>query len=109
MADQMFPPPAAFSERAWIKSLDQYNKMYERSIKDPDGFWGEIASEFHWYKKWDKVRDYNFDRRDGKIHIRRRQDQHHLQRPGPAPGHPGRPGRDHLGGQRAHRDPQDHL
>jgi acetyl-CoA synthetase len=69
MADQMFPPPAAFSERAWIKSLDQYKKMYERSIKDPDGFWGEIANEFHWYRKWDKVRDYNFDRREGKIHI----------------------------------------
>ncbi len=69
MADQMFSPPAAFSERAWIKNLDQYKKMYERSIKDPDGFWGEIASEFHWFKKWDKVRDYNFDRREGKIHI----------------------------------------
>ncbi len=69
MADQMFSPPAAFSERAWIKSLDQYKKMYQRSIEDPDGFWGEIASEFHWFKKWDKVRDYNFDRREGKIHI----------------------------------------
>ncbi|HSW28809.1 MAG TPA: acetate--CoA ligase [Longimicrobiales bacterium] len=69
MADQMFSPPAAFSERAWIRNLDQYKKMYERSIKDPDGFWGEIASEFHWFKKWDKVRDYNFDRREGKIHI----------------------------------------
>ncbi|MHB1193478.1 MAG: acetate--CoA ligase [Longimicrobiales bacterium] len=69
MADQMFAPPAAFSERAWIKNLDQYKKMYERSIEDPDGFWGEIASEFHWFKKWDKVRDYNFDRREGKIHI----------------------------------------
>ncbi|GMV06910.1 MAG: acetyl-coenzyme A synthetase [Gemmatimonadota bacterium] len=69
MADQIFPPPAEFSARAWIKSLDQYKKMYERSIKDPEGFWGEVAEDFHWFKKWDKVRDYNFDRRNGRIHI----------------------------------------
>ncbi len=70
MADQMFPPPPEFTERAWIKSIDQYREMYERSIKDPEGFWGEIASEFHWYKKWDRVRSYNFDRRNGPIDIR---------------------------------------
>jgi len=69
MADQIFPPPAQFSARAWIKSLDQYKEMYERSINDPEGFWGEVAEDFHWFRKWDKVRDYNFDRRDGRIHI----------------------------------------
>ena len=69
MADQIFPPPAKFSERAWIKNLDQYKEMYERSIQDPEGFWGEVAEDFHWFKKWDRVRQYNFDRREGKIHI----------------------------------------
>lgn len=29
----------------------QYMEMYQRSISDPDGFWGEIAEEFHWEKK----------------------------------------------------------
>jgi acetyl-CoA synthetase len=69
MADQMFPPPADFSERAWIKNLDQYKDMYDRSVNDPDGFWGEVANEFHWFKKWDRVRDFNYDRRTGKVHI----------------------------------------
>jgi acetyl-CoA synthetase len=69
MADQMFPPPVAFSERAWIRNMEQYKQMYERSVKDPDAFWGEIAEQFHWYRKWDKVRDYNFDKRNGRIHI----------------------------------------
>jgi len=69
MADQMFPPPAAFSERAWIRNMEQYKQMYERSIEDPEGFWGEIAEQFHWYRKWDEVRAYNFDRRNGRIHI----------------------------------------
>jgi acetyl-CoA synthetase len=69
MAEQVFPPPAEFSERAFIKNLDQYKEMYERSIKDPDAFWGEVAEDFHWFKKWDRVRDFNYDRRNGDIRI----------------------------------------
>jgi acetyl-CoA synthetase len=55
--NRKFPPPAAFTEKAHIKSLDEYKKIYEESIKDPEGFWGKIASELHWFKKWDKVVD----------------------------------------------------
>ena len=35
----------------------QYDEVYERSLKDPDGFWGEAAEALHWYRKWDKVLD----------------------------------------------------
>jgi len=34
-----------------------YEIAFERSIRDPDGFWGEAAESIHWYKKWDKVLD----------------------------------------------------
>jgi len=34
-----------------------YDKAYEQSINDPDGFWGAAAEDCHWYKKWDKVLD----------------------------------------------------
>jgi len=34
-----------------------YDEAFERSINDPDGFWGEAAENCHWYKKWDKVLD----------------------------------------------------
>ena len=34
-----------------------YEIAFERSIKDPDGFWGEAAESVHWYKKWDTVLD----------------------------------------------------
>jgi acetyl-CoA synthetase len=40
--------------------MDQYQKMYQQSIEDPDGFWGQIAEQFHWETKWSKVREYNF-------------------------------------------------
>jgi len=64
---RFFEPPAEFVERAYIKSLAQYQEMYQRSIEDPDGFWGEIAEEFHWFKKWDQVRAFNYDLRQGRI------------------------------------------
>ncbi len=36
---------------------NKYQEAYERSLKDPEGFWGEAAEDCHWYKKWDKVLD----------------------------------------------------
>jgi propionyl-CoA synthetase len=34
-----------------------YDAAFEKSIKDPNGFWGEAGESVHWYKKWDKVLD----------------------------------------------------
>lgn len=43
-----------------IKSLEQYHEDYKKSIEDPEGFWGNIAENFLWRKKWDKVLNWNF-------------------------------------------------
>ena len=51
--------PANFKD-AHINA-EQYQAMYQRSIEDPDGFWGEMASEFlSWEQPWDKVVEYDF-------------------------------------------------
>lgn len=42
-------------------SLDEYQKAYDKSVADPEGFWAEKASGFNWKKKWDKVLEWNFD------------------------------------------------
>ncbi len=34
-----------------------YEEVYRRSIEDPTSFWGEIAEELHWHRKWDRVLD----------------------------------------------------
>jgi propionyl-CoA synthetase len=34
-----------------------YSEIYHRSINDPEGFWGEVAEDCHWFRKWDKVLD----------------------------------------------------
>jgi acetyl-CoA synthetase len=52
---RVFYPPAELSKKAYIKSLEEYKKIYQRSLDDPEGFWGEAAQQLDWYKKWDKV------------------------------------------------------
>ena len=49
-----------------IKSLHDYFKKYEQSQKDPDKFWSEIANNFIWREKWDKVLDWDFESADTK-------------------------------------------
>ncbi|MBE0429689.1 MAG: acetate--CoA ligase [Thermoleophilia bacterium] len=56
-----FPPPPEFSKTAHISSMEQYEDLYRRSVDDPEGFWAEQAEEnLHWYRKWDKVLEYDF-------------------------------------------------
>ncbi len=43
-----------------IKSFEQYHQDYKKSIEDPEGFWGTVAENFKWRKKWDKVLNWNF-------------------------------------------------
>jgi len=64
-----YAAPAEFSETAWYRTMEQYKGDWERSIKDPDGYWTEIAEQFVWYKKWDKVVEFNFDLNKGPISI----------------------------------------
>jgi propionyl-CoA synthetase len=40
-----------------MTSSSTFDDVYRRSLDDPNGFWGEIAEELHWDKKWDKVLD----------------------------------------------------
>ena len=57
-----FDPPADLSEAiggAHISSIQQYRQMYQRSIEDPEGFWGDVAGELDWFRKWDHVLEWN--------------------------------------------------
>jgi acetyl-CoA synthetase len=71
--DRIFPPPPEFAAKAHIKSLEQYETLYARSIADPEAFWAEAASELHWFEKWTKVLDWQLPLAkwfvDGKINL----------------------------------------
>jgi acetyl-CoA synthetase len=43
-----------------INNFDEYRSAYERAEKNPEAFWAEIAEQFVWRKKWDRVLDFNF-------------------------------------------------
>jgi acetyl-CoA synthetase len=51
----------------------QYDEMYKRSVEDPDGFWGDIASTFFWKKKFPvkggKLHSENIDVRKGRVAV----------------------------------------
>ncbi len=58
-----FPPSKEFSERAHIKSMQEYEQMYKRSVEDPEGFWADMAERhITWFKKWDKVLEWSFEK-----------------------------------------------
>lgn len=43
-----------------INSFDEYLEIYKQSVDDPEKFWGDIAEDFVWRKKWDKVLEWDF-------------------------------------------------
>jgi len=57
---RVFPVNKEFSAKAHIKSFEEYKKLYDRSVSDPEGFWAESAEQIDWFKKWDKVRVADF-------------------------------------------------
>ncbi len=44
-----------------ISSLSEYLEKYKESVANPDAFWGNIAEDYYWHKKWDKVLEWNFE------------------------------------------------
>src|SRR5579884_3452631 len=56
---RVFPPPPAFSARAHVKSMDEYERLRQRAGDDPQGFWAEQAESLHWFQRWDKVLVWN--------------------------------------------------
>src|SRR5580704_9925092 len=43
-----------------IKTPEEYKTAYKESIANPEDFWNNIADNFYWHKKWDKVLEWNF-------------------------------------------------
>ncbi|WP_182865089.1 acetate--CoA ligase [Stieleria mannarensis] len=53
---RLFPPPAEFTQKAVIGSIEQYDELYARARDDRDGFWRQEALEhLHWFKPFDQV------------------------------------------------------
>lgn len=57
-----FPPPEDFKTKAYIRSLEEYEKIYEESIRDPPKWWESKAGELEWFTKdWSRVFEWDMD------------------------------------------------
>jgi len=70
-----FEPPEELSKTAHIKSFEEYQELYKSSMEDMEGFWAEKAKQLDWFKKWDSVLSYDFNKADvrwfdgGKLNV----------------------------------------
>ncbi|MFQ5478060.1 MAG: acetate--CoA ligase [Candidatus Binatia bacterium] len=56
--ERLFEPPSDFAAKAWIKNRKQYDRIRESAFADPESFWANTASELHWFRRWDKVLEW---------------------------------------------------
>lgn len=56
--NRVFPPAKDFAAKARVKSLAEYEELYQKAEKDPEGFWAGVAKELHWHKPWSKVLEW---------------------------------------------------
>ncbi|MFW6125009.1 MAG: AMP-binding protein, partial [Pirellulales bacterium] len=56
---RLFEPPAPFRSGAHIKSLEEYERLWNRAKDDPEGFWAEQAEQLDWFTRWDRVLEWN--------------------------------------------------
>jgi len=67
MSDKVYDVPAEWAKRAYIDEA-KYREMYDRSVKDPDGFWMEQTKGLDWIKPPTKAGNWSFE--PGNISIK---------------------------------------
>ena len=60
MSAQIFPVPTEVASHALVDDA-KYQEMYDRSVKDPDGFWGDHGKRIDWFKPYTKVKNVSYD------------------------------------------------
>src|ERR1700740_803675 len=60
MSEKIYEVPADWKRRAFVSEAD-YQRMYERSIADPDGFWAHEAKRIHWFRQPTRIKNVSFD------------------------------------------------
>lgn len=74
-----------------IRSFEEYQDTYRKSVEEPEAFWAEIAGHFQWRKKWDQVLNWNFKEPDirwfegAKLNITENCLDRHLEKNGDTP------------------------
>jgi acetyl-CoA synthetase len=68
---EIYPVTEKMKKNAWVSGRAAYDALWKKSVEQPDVFWAEVAEQqVEWFKKWDKVMDYNFDIKKGPISVK---------------------------------------
>ncbi|MGY0633251.1 acetate--CoA ligase [Luteimonas sp. A478] len=62
----IYPVPADFAAKARI-GKEEYERLYQESLRDPDAFWGRAAERLEWMKKPTRIKDTSFALDDFRI------------------------------------------
>jgi acetyl-CoA synthetase len=54
-----FNPPSAFAAKAAVKSREEYERLHKQSLEEPEKFWGDVACQLHWFRKWDRLLNWD--------------------------------------------------
>jgi acetyl-CoA synthetase len=64
MTQDMYPVKPHVAQRAYINSMEEYQRLYRLSLDNPDWFWGEQAKAITWYHPWQRVFDADYEEVD---------------------------------------------
>jgi acetyl-CoA synthetase len=64
MAHDMYPVKPHVARRAYINSMEEYQRLYRLSLDNPEWFWGEQAKAITWYHPWQRVFDADYEEVD---------------------------------------------
>ncbi|MCM2311417.1 MAG: acetate--CoA ligase [Steroidobacteraceae bacterium] len=64
---KLYEVPAEFAAKARYRRED-YQRLYDESVRDPDGFWGRMGQRIDWVRPYTRIRDVSYDA--GDFHIR---------------------------------------
>ena len=65
--NRKFPAPESVKKNAYVKSFEEYQKLWEQSINEPDAFWLKQAEMLTWFKKPTKSLEYTWNTKSRKI------------------------------------------
>jgi acetyl-CoA synthetase len=64
VAQDIYPVKPDIAQRAHIRTMNEYQRLYRLSLDNPDWFWGEQANTLTWYHPWQRVLDADYEEVD---------------------------------------------
>ncbi len=87
--EKPIPPPADFSKKARVRSMDEYEEMCAKAAEDPEAFWGEEAKNLDWFEPPTKTLEWEMPHAKwfvgGKLNVSHNCLDRHLEKNGNKP------------------------